>query len=266
MKNAFLAALALSLCACPPVLADVDGGVTAVSLKHAHNDYEHSRPLLDALAEGFQSVEADVWLDGSDIGVSHTGAPFKGSLIALYLQPLEDRINANNGSVYGDGKPFFLWLDLKQGSAQLQDAIASQLAARSWLTRFDDSGVVTQGAVTVLLTGDANAKTALANRGAPRPYARDSNDYSTQDPQIDGRWRTYAVNYFAWLTWDGTGEIPKDQLRQLHNLVNGAHNTGRTIRIYSGPEKAEYWRQAKAAGVDFISVDDLAGLSAVMKE
>ena len=29
---------------------------------HAHNDYEHARPLLDALAHGFCSVEADVHL------------------------------------------------------------------------------------------------------------------------------------------------------------------------------------------------------------
>ena len=38
---------------------------------HAHNDYEHDRPLLDALEHGFTSVEADVWLvDGraSDLG------------------------------------------------------------------------------------------------------------------------------------------------------------------------------------------------------
>ena len=29
---------------------------------HAHNDYEHRRPLQDALDRGFNSVEADVWL------------------------------------------------------------------------------------------------------------------------------------------------------------------------------------------------------------
>lgn len=28
---------------------------------HAHNDYEHARPLIDALERGFGSVEADVY-------------------------------------------------------------------------------------------------------------------------------------------------------------------------------------------------------------
>lgn len=84
------------------------------SLKHAHNDYEHPRPLLDALAQNFESVEADVWLDGNDIGVSHNGAPFKGSLKALYLDPLAAK--ARTGSL---PSPFFLWLDLKQGNQKL---------------------------------------------------------------------------------------------------------------------------------------------------
>src|SRR6266571_3355435 len=29
---------------------------------HAHNDYEHARPLFDALDRGFCSVEADIYL------------------------------------------------------------------------------------------------------------------------------------------------------------------------------------------------------------
>ena len=72
--------LAVVLSACPPVLPEVDAGPSLnPSFKHAHNDYEHPRPLLDALDAKFESVEADVWLDGNDVGVSHNGAPYKGS-------------------------------------------------------------------------------------------------------------------------------------------------------------------------------------------
>jgi hypothetical protein len=38
---------------------------------HAHNDYEHERPLHDALGHGFKSVEADVWLVDGELVVSH---------------------------------------------------------------------------------------------------------------------------------------------------------------------------------------------------
>jgi len=88
--------LALFLSACPPILPQVDAGPTFnPTFKHAHNDYEHTRPLLDALESKFESVEADLWLDGTDLGVSHNGAPFKGSLKSLYLDPLAERLAAN---------------------------------------------------------------------------------------------------------------------------------------------------------------------------
>ena len=38
---------------------------------HAHNDYEHPRPLLDALSHGFQSVEADIFLIDDQLLVAH---------------------------------------------------------------------------------------------------------------------------------------------------------------------------------------------------
>jgi len=259
--------LVLPFAGCPPVLSDVDAGPQGNPVyKHAHNDYEHPRPLLDALDAKFESVEADVYLDGTDIGVSHNGPPFKGSLKALYLDPLQARVAANNGSVHGDGKPFYLWLDLKQGSQELQTAIALQLDTYAMLTRFDDEGVLQQGAVTVILTGDDAAKKAMANFGAPRTFTRDSNSYSPDDPPADGKWSAYAVNYYGFMQWDGKGEIPPTQRRQLENLVNGAHRLGRQIRIYASPDTPEYWRAAKAAHLDFVNADDLTGLQTVMAE
>jgi hypothetical protein len=255
--------LLFCLSACPPVLPQVDAGPTfPPSFKHAHNDYEHTRPLLDALDQNFESVEADVWLNGSDIGVSHGGAPFKGTLKALYLDPLAARIAANNGSVYGDAKTFYLWLDLKDGTTGLQDLIASQLAEYSFLAKFDDAGESQTGAVTVVLTGDNGGKTALVNRASPRPYIRDSNNYSAMDAPADGKWGYYAVNYYSFMQWDGMGTIPRAQKLQLENLINGAHASGRKIRLFSNPDTADYWNAAKDAHADFVNTDKLAELNA----
>ena len=38
---------------------------------HSHNDYEHQRPLLDALDCGFCSVEADIYLVEGKLLVAH---------------------------------------------------------------------------------------------------------------------------------------------------------------------------------------------------
>ncbi|MBM4377800.1 MAG: hypothetical protein FJ086_00605 [Deltaproteobacteria bacterium] len=256
---------ALLLTACTPVLPAVDAGTPPSplwSLKHAHNDYEHARPLLDALDQGFESVEADLWLDGEELGVSHTGAPFKGSLRALYLEPLAARIAANGGSVHGDRRPFYLWLDLKQGDAKLQELLASQLGTCDWLAAYDDLGEQRAGAVVVVLTGHDAAKKALAARPAPRPYVRDSNTYAPDDPPADGQWAFYAVNYFNFLAWDGTAPMPPTQRRQLQNLVDGVHQKGRALRIYASPDTPAYWGEARDAGVDFVNTDRLAELAA----
>jgi hypothetical protein len=259
------ALLALWVCGCPPTLAQVDAGPPTGPVRaHAHNDYEHARPLFDALDQHFESVEADVWWSGTDLGVSHLGPPFKGTLKDLYLDPLAAQVSAHGGSVYGDGKPFYLWIDLKDGRQELMDTLAAQLSSATMLTTFDDSTEI-PGAVTVVLTGDAAAKTALANRAGPRAWIRDSNDYSPNDPPADTRWGYYAVNYFTFLTWAGDGAtMPRAQKVQLKNLIDGARLTGRRLRIYSSPETPAYWAAARELGLDFISTDDLTGLRAAL--
>ena len=270
MRRALLISLVLVACK-PAVLPAIDAGpidTDAGAVKrpiyaHAHNDYEHTRPLFDALDQKFQSVEADIWWSGSDLGVSHSGAPYKGTLRELYLAPLEQYVEANHGSVYGDGQPFFLWVDLKQGSTALQDSLVSQLGEfSSMLTSFDDAGEVTLGAVTVVLTGDS-AKTALCNRAAPRLYTRDG-DYAATDAVGDGHWGYYGVNYFSVMQWDGEAPIPPTQRAQLQNLVDGAHAKHRLLRVFGTPEGALYWQAAIDTGNDFINTDDLPGLRAFL--
>ncbi|MDP3237357.1 MAG: hypothetical protein Q8N26_31510 [Myxococcales bacterium] len=268
MNRTIFSALFL-LAACQPVLPDVprsDGGTRQSQVfKHAHNDYEHPRPLFDALDAGFESVEVDVWIDGTDIGVSHTGAPFKGSLKALYLDPLAQLVRTR-GRVNRSGGPFFLWLDLKQGDQRLLDLIATQLAEYPMLTRFQDDQPALSGAVTVILTGSDSGKKALVERPSPRPYIRDSNSYSPMDPQSDSKWGAYALNYNAFMQWDGQGTISAAQQRQLDNLVAGAHQAGRQVRLYAAPETPAWWRVARKSGVDFVGGDDLSGIASVFAE
>ncbi|MGI9240008.1 MAG: hypothetical protein ACR2RV_04365, partial [Verrucomicrobiales bacterium] len=69
---------------------------------HAHNDYEHERPLHDALEHGFCGVEADIYLVGGELLVAHDRKDLKPerTLQALYLDPLQKRVEANGGQVY----------------------------------------------------------------------------------------------------------------------------------------------------------------------
>jgi hypothetical protein len=73
---------------------------------HAHNDYEHNRPLFDALVHGFKSVEADIWLVNGELIIAHDPedvpqAVQEGRILrSLYLDPLQTVVSQNGGSVY----------------------------------------------------------------------------------------------------------------------------------------------------------------------
>src|ERR1700722_5932498 len=66
---------------------------------HAHNDYLHQHPLFDALANGFCSVEADIYLTNGELRVAHILAATKPghTLQSLYLAPLRVRVKQNVG-------------------------------------------------------------------------------------------------------------------------------------------------------------------------
>src|SRR5579871_6562583 len=82
---------------------------------HAHNDYEHRRPLFDALDHGFCSVEADIYLVEGALLVGHDRKDLRPerTLEKLYLDPLRERVRANGGRVYPAGPPVWLLIDVK---------------------------------------------------------------------------------------------------------------------------------------------------------
>src|SRR3954468_10320493 len=92
-----------------------DPPVAPLENAHAHNDYTHTRPLFDALDQGFCSVEADIFLVDGKLLVAHTLQATKPerTLQALYLDPLRERIKKNGGRVYPNGPQFTLLIDLK---------------------------------------------------------------------------------------------------------------------------------------------------------
>jgi hypothetical protein len=72
---------------------------------HSHNDYWQRVPLWEALGSGCIGVEADVHLKKSDLLVGHSslGLEKKNTLRALYLDPLQRIITAQNENTTGKG-------------------------------------------------------------------------------------------------------------------------------------------------------------------
>ncbi|MFN3925389.1 MAG: hypothetical protein ACK4K6_17365, partial [Pseudarthrobacter sp.] len=125
---------------------------------HAHNDYEHGRPLFDALEHGFTSVEADVWLVDGELLVAHDLEDVQPgvTLESLYLDPLQDLVRSQPGhGVYPhwDGS-LQLLIDIKSEGEATYAAIEQELAEhRDIMSRYTN-GTAKTGPVTAVISGN----------------------------------------------------------------------------------------------------------------
>lgn len=230
---------------------------------HAHNDYEHARPLLDALDHGFCSVEADIWLVDGQLLVAHDLKDVKPerTLQALYLEPLRERVARNGGRVFRDGPVFTLLIDVKSEATNTYAALREVLNRfQGTLTKFTQTETFTN-AVTIVISGNrarglmAAEKTRLAAYDG-RLADLDSSDPPHLIPLISDNWTLH----FKWLARADEGPLPEVERAKLRQLVGRAHEQGRRVRFWSAPDQPAAWQELFDARLDYINTDDLVGL------
>ena len=233
---------------------------TPLPQAHAHNDYAHRRPLLDALDHGFCSVEADIWLVEGRLLVAHdrSGVKPDRTLQARYLDPLRERIVQNGGRVYPDGPPCTLLIDVKSEARETYVVLRELLRGyTNILTVFTPTSTVTN-ALTNIISG--NRATSLLAGEACRYAAVDG-----RLPDLAGSASPHLVPLVSdnWATnfrWRGNGPLADEERQKLRQFVGQAHQQGRRIRFWAAPDHPAGWRELREAGVDLINSDDLPGL------
>ncbi|MCL5282951.1 MAG: phosphatidylinositol-specific phospholipase C/glycerophosphodiester phosphodiesterase family protein [Planctomycetes bacterium] len=232
---------------------------------HAHNDYLHDPPLLQALAHGFTSVEADIFLVGGKLCVAHESKNVtpERTLQSLYLEPLRQRVKENGGHVYREVSRFLLLIDIKTSAEPTYRRLHEVLAGyQDMLTTFDTQGRKDK-AVLVIVSG--NRPLALM-QSQPVRYA----GYDGRLPDLDSELSSDVIPMISdqWIkpfAWKGEGPMPQEERQRLNDIVRRAHAKGRLVRFWLTPdnpskEREAVWRQLLAAGVDLINTDDLKGL------
>lgn len=297
LHSPLLVAAALLLTACeggqPGMHSDARETVldpaepVALAQAHAHNDYEHPRPLLDALSHGFMSVEADVFAAPlppemmaalpvalplvSTLYVAHDPQDIRpeGTLRRLYLDPLWERFE-QDGQLYPDQvAPLQLLIDFKTEAETtwlVLEPILEDYAPM--LTRYAD-GEVHPGMVTVVISGNrpTNTLAAQAQRLAfidGRLPDLDSPSPVELMPLISDNWG----NHFRWR---GEGPMPEDEQAKLLSTIEQTQALGARLRFWAtpdapGPAREALWTVLADAGLDHINTDDLPGLAAFLRE
>ncbi|AMD19440.1 HBR539Cp [Eremothecium sinecaudum] len=158
------------------IVAKLTRDVTIIPNVHSHNDYWRNLPLLEAIASGVTSVEADVWLKDNNTGLAvghdkiYLGDDSNDYLQDLYLHPLKqmlDEVNCNleagsplSGVFYNNpDQTLYLYIDFKSSDSSATYQVLREYLApmidRGYLTFYDTSKKsVIYGPVTIILTGN----------------------------------------------------------------------------------------------------------------
>jgi hypothetical protein len=229
---------------------------------HAHNDYEHARPLLDALDNGFNSVEADVYLVDGELFVAHTRSAIRPerTLEALYLAPLRERIRRNGGHVYPGAPPLLLLIDLKTDSTATYAKLDEVLRGYADILTSFRGDSVAEGAVIAVISGERPE--GMMRAAAVRYAAFDGRlpDLSRTTRLPPSFMPLVSENWTNVTRWKGVGAPPAGLRDELARLADLAHREGRRLRFWGSPDTEATWTLLRDAGVDLINTDDLAGL------
>lgn len=239
--------------------------VKPLAKAHAHNDYEHERPLHDALSQGFTSVEADVHLFGNQLLVAHSARDAQASktLQSLYLEPLQNIIRENKGSVYSENSRFTLFVDIKTEGEETYQAIEAALEQYKKILTSSTRETSVEGPVTVIISGNRPRETMRAQNIRHTFYDGRLADLDTNS---DARFiPIISDNWEKTFSWKGDGDMPSNERAKLIEIVTKAHRNHQRVRFWATPdepstERAAVWLELLHAGVDLINTDDLAGL------
>jgi len=262
---------------------------------HAPHDYAHDRPLLDALAHGFASVEADIFLVDGALLVGHGRLELRPerTLDALYLAPLHERVGRNGGSVWPradaapgpvagaapaggqeqrgdvaksaaiDASEFVLLIDIKADGEATYRALDELLARHAEMLTEVRDGKLIRRAVRIVISGERPVETITAQtvRFAGidgRLTDIDSSAPSHLMPMVSDHW---GRNF----SWRGREAMPAAERERLREIVASAHAKGRVVRFWATPELPAFWTELAGARVDLINTDDLSGLARFLR-
>lgn len=187
-------------------------------LIQSHNDYEHVRPLQDAIEARADIVEVDVFLVGADLWVAHDRKDLdsRRTLRSLYLRPILTRLEKD------EWVPPYLLIDFKTDGNRALPVLRRQIAE---FRRFG-----------------ARAPVFLLSGSRPKLSPID-----VPAMQLDGRFTDESA---SWLTsadwrrtfipvggWSGRGEVPP----KVTELFQSLKKDRPLVRFWGAPDTPNMW-------------------------
>lgn len=219
---------------------------------YAHNDYLHDKPLLEALSNGFTSVEADVHLVNGELYLGHWLPKISESntLRAAYLTPLNKLMAAQNGEVYPNYEGVFhLMVDIKTDAKSTYEVLRCQLLQyKAFIGNPHIRVFISGNRATEIILADSMQVVSLDGR------LSDINGCFTADQMP-----VISDNFKKHFQWRGRGAMPASEKKRIQMLAEQAHRQGKKLRFWAIPDNPNGWDVLLEAGVDLINTDNLTG-------
>ena len=233
---------------------------------HAHNDYEHQRPLLDALEHHFCSIEADIYLIDGKLLVAHERkqASPERTLESLYLEPLRERVLKGRGRVYPGGPEVTLLIDIKTDWKTTYPVLRKALQNYTDILTTFGGSVKRTNAILAIITGNRSKEMFAGETDRFAALDGELADLDSGLPSTLIPW--ISSNWGGIFTWRGSGSLPDEERLKLTAIVQKAHRQGRRVRFWGAPDFPAFWRELIENGVDLINTDDLAGAEKFLRQ
>jgi alkaline phosphatase len=241
----------LLLCISPTIWAQRAGSVKI----HAHNDYEKPVPLMAALENRADFIEADIWLVDGKLMVAHDRKDINPArtLDSLYLNPIV-RLFAQNGGRISSDRTYrpALVIDLKDKFDDIWPVLQARLAQN--IDIFNPFS--NPNGIQVIISGSRPKVERMIDY--PLFVQFDGRPTEIYDDETVRRVALISDSFYNYSRWDGNGDLPDADREKLKRMIRRAHDQNKMIRFWATPDNPNAWKQLRKLGVDVLNTDKVA--------
>ncbi|MES2005211.1 MAG: alkaline phosphatase [Bacteroidota bacterium] len=225
---------------------------------HAHNDYDHNIPFVQAYALGIGSIEADVLLINDTLFVAHGRNEIKRDVLfeTTYLKKLEEGIKKNHGYAYADtSRVLQLLIDIKTDTLQTLNAVIKSIQQFPLL--------LNNRSIRFVITGNQPSPSQFNQY--PSYILFDGKIQSVEHTSQLSRIGLFSADFSRYSKWKGEGPIPETDLLLIKKDISQAHTLNRQIRFWGVPDNLLTWKIMMELGVDYINTDQIVKVAAFLQ-
>lgn len=232
---------------------------------HSHNDYYQERPLFSALENYMKSIEIDIFYDNETFFVAHSKDEIKqnNTIDNLYLNPLLEIINQNNGYIYpNQTSVFYIFIDIKENGKFVIPKLNQKISSfYKKIKELDKLKLL----VKFVVTGDNDYQSVIKTEGVlsidgkPEDILSllESNKNNELNNQINNiLMPVISDNIRNWTKANNINEVTLDEIEKLRTFIKNVHLEGKLVRFWGYKDEKKIWELMTSLEVDLVNNDN----------